>query len=363
VPPSHGNIVGQTALHIAALWGSVETMEVILNAGADPNIQNRMKMTPLHCAIRGTFQCFRETHPHRLRCVRLLLETGADVELRDASGRNAMESIDDAVQESRTRKMGNVEEEMEEMREELSKGLGGGASGASQLAICIETLDLEGLHKCLSGNTNIGLAASSQMEKNKGLLAAAEKFKSFVDEQHTIGRAYELLRDVIHALLEGDADPNTFPMIPNTPSPLEGAPLHIVTSSVCSSITTMAPPSSEIVSEVGSAIVRELRLHGAKLGSVTMALLPDAAKRGRVRAVEFLLRSAGVDPNYRGRQGMTSLILASRSGRTDVVKFLLENESSDIVGIADDAGKGAIDYARANGKEDIVRLLLEKGAR
>ena len=166
-----------------------------------------------------------------------------------------------------------------------------------------------------------------------------------------------------HALLEANADPNTFPMIPNTPSPLEGAPLHIVTSSVCSSITTMAPPSSEIVSEVGSAIVRELRSHGAKLGSVTMALLPDAAKRGRVRAVEFLLRSAGVDPNYRGRQGMTSLILASRSGRTDVVKFLLEKESSDIVGITDDAGKGAIDYARANGKEDIVRLLLEKGAR
>lgn len=54
---------------------------------------------------------------------------------------------------------------------------------------------------------------------------------------------------------------------------------------------------------------------------------------------------------------MTALHLAARSGKSDVVQFLLTIDSIDL-SIADDAGKKAIDYARANGKDEIVALLL-----
>ena len=134
---------------------------------------------------------------------------------------------------------------------------------------------------------------------------------------------------------------------------MEEASLHIITSSICS-----ASPSDFAV-EVAAEIIKDLRSRNAKVGSVTMALLPSAAHRGKLHAVKFLIESVGVDPNFRGRQGMPSLILASRSGKIDIVKLLLECDSLDL-GISDDVGKEAMDYASANGKEEIVALLLER---
>lgn len=193
---------------------------------------------------------------------------------------------------------------------------------------------------------------------NKGLLAVVQKFKKLVDENSmdaTDGQ-YKSMRDIIHCLLEAGADPNTHPMFADTPSPLEEAPLHIISSTICTS-TSITPLSAHIVADIAKEIIQDLLSHGAKISSVTMDLLPSAAHRGKLHGVKFMIDSVGVNVNFRGRQGMTSLILASRSGKTDVVKLLLENDSLDL-GIAGDAGKKAIDYASANGKEEIVALLL-----
>ena len=92
---------------------------------------------------------------------------------------------------------------------------------------------------------------------------------------------------------------------------------------------------------------------------MTKELLPHAANRGKLHAVEFLIKDVGADPNLRSRQGMTSLILAARAGKTDVVKLLLQFESLD-VDIVDDAGKRAFDYATTNNRQEIVSLLTER---
>ena len=39
-PTDSANQMGQTALHIAALWGNVEAMEVLLELGCDASIRN-----------------------------------------------------------------------------------------------------------------------------------------------------------------------------------------------------------------------------------------------------------------------------------------------------------------------------------
>jgi len=197
VPPSHGNMVGQTALHIAALWGSVESMELLINAGANVDAQNQIaQMTPLHCAIRGTFQSFKQTHERRVQCVRLLLQAGADCSLCDMKGKDAFGCIDAALRESNMRKMGpvNIEEEMKEMREVLrSAGV-----NVSELGRCIDAMDVEGVKRCLGGGVGEeGDGAVSHMEVEKSLLVASEKFRALVDEDGAKGGECESLRRIM----------------------------------------------------------------------------------------------------------------------------------------------------------------------
>lgn len=352
IPPSHSNVVGQTALHIAALWGSVEAMEALILAGADVNAQNQIaKMTPLHCAIRGTFQSFQETHERRVQCVRLLLRAGADAAICDMKGKDAFGCIDVAVREAGVRQAGaNVEEEMEEMRRVLKTC---GAS-ASELGRCIDEMDAEGVGRCLGGGD-----APAPTEVEKGLLTAAEKFKDLLDEGSADGRRYESIGRIMKLLLDAGADANAHPPVSSTPSPLSEAPLHLVSSGLCSAYST-SPASASAAANSAADVARDLLAHGAKVCSATMALLPGAAHRGKVESVKFLIDAVGVDPNYRWRQGMTGLILASRSGKVDVVRSLLEYDALDL-GVTDDAGKSAMDYATANGKAEIVELLGRRG--
>ena len=53
VDPSYGNSIAQTALHIAALWGSLDAGRALLEAGAKIDAQNTLSgATPLHMAVQ-----------------------------------------------------------------------------------------------------------------------------------------------------------------------------------------------------------------------------------------------------------------------------------------------------------------------
>ena len=71
------NVIGQTALHIAALWGNVDTLEFLLLSGADMDAQNQNGQTPLHFASAKGMS----------KCVQLLLGAGADPTLTTSGGR------------------------------------------------------------------------------------------------------------------------------------------------------------------------------------------------------------------------------------------------------------------------------------
>lgn len=329
-------------------WVSAESMELLIKAGANVNAQNRIaQTTPLHCAIRGTFQSFKDTHPRRVKCAKLLLENGADGKLCDVRGKDAFEFIDDVILEAKVRRVGDIEEEMKEMREALE----GAGLMKSQLVQSIDALDTKGVKDCLCRGEE------DEKSKSKALLAAVEKFKVLVDERSCNVGSYDSLKDIIHALLDVGADSNARPT--NALSLVE-APLHIITSCICSAYSG-APKSESLPADVAGEIIHDLIAHGAgffgQIDAVTSALLPSSAHKGKIEAVKFLTKTVGVDPNFCGRQGMTALHLAARSGKIDVVKFLLTIGSIDL-SIADDAGKMAIDYARANGKDEIVALLL-----
>jgi ankyrin repeat protein len=89
--PSSANPMGQSALHIAAIWGSMQVGELLIEAGATVEAHNKMGgITPLMCAAqRG-----------RTEFARMLLSRGADPKTQDESGRVAfMFAEDDELRE------------------------------------------------------------------------------------------------------------------------------------------------------------------------------------------------------------------------------------------------------------------------
>jgi ankyrin repeat protein len=63
-----------TPLHFAALYGSVESVRILLAAGADPNVRNKSDATPLMFAA------------YSLEKTRLIVEKGGDVNAKTTDG-------------------------------------------------------------------------------------------------------------------------------------------------------------------------------------------------------------------------------------------------------------------------------------
>ena len=84
IPASHSNALGQSSLHICAMWGSLDCMEVLIEHGADVNAANMLNGdTPLHVAVSS----HKTTADTKKKLVDVLVEAGADPDLRDYGGK------------------------------------------------------------------------------------------------------------------------------------------------------------------------------------------------------------------------------------------------------------------------------------
>jgi ankyrin repeat protein len=75
------NNLGDTPLHTVCTWGNVESVKLLLEAGAKVNALGDRGSTPLFNAVMG----------ENLEVVNLLLASGADIEARTVDGRSAIE--------------------------------------------------------------------------------------------------------------------------------------------------------------------------------------------------------------------------------------------------------------------------------
>lgn len=66
-PPDASNVIGQTALHFASMWGHADAVSALLDAGADNNVTNDDELTPLFYAVRKG----------QAEVVKILLDRGA----------------------------------------------------------------------------------------------------------------------------------------------------------------------------------------------------------------------------------------------------------------------------------------------
>jgi ankyrin repeat protein len=118
-------------------------------------------------------------------------------------------------------------------------------------------------------------------------------------------------------------------------------------------------------------VVELLLSHGAAVDAVarnrfanTPLLVGLLTRQGEVARV---LLAHGANVNFRQGEGVTALHEAAQSGDTDIVRMLLDAgaDPNARAGKLDDgrSGQSALDMARDGGHEDVVALLLSRGAR
>lgn len=84
VPVSHGNAMGQTALHIAVMWGHVESTTTLIELGAEVNKPNMVfGATSLHTVLQST----KLSEEVKYQIAKILSEAGADMGLEDRNGK------------------------------------------------------------------------------------------------------------------------------------------------------------------------------------------------------------------------------------------------------------------------------------
>jgi ankyrin repeat protein len=351
VSPSHANAFGQSALHIACLWGNKEAVEALLSHGANVKAQNRITgATPLHSCVQSS----KLPSMNRVECARMLFENGADAHLKDLYDMTALDALDAELERGYD---GELDDDyLNKMRQLLEEG------GKKELKLIpiVENYDFEGLVGCFQQNNdeeNFVEIDERDPRSGRTALWIAIHLLACNDEIISTDQMTSLLH-IIKLLLEKGSNPNAVPdkNISDSSTPILDnlLPIYIVCKTLDQEMAN-SDNMNEILTFTLKKVASLLMSHGA-ITSPCVPIMHEAARRGHVRTVEFCVETLGIDPNTKGRQGLTSLHFAARSGKVDVVELLLSLPFID-PSLVDDRGKTSLDAAMANDKHDIVNLL------
>ena len=403
------NQIGQTALHVAAIWGHVEVSNVLLIGGADVNAMNQFGLTPLHGAVQGD----------HVECVELLIESGADKMVRAGNG---LLPADVAKSDAMRVALGVA-------------ALEGHAAANARDHSALDQLLSAG--KCTvsdqdsDGNTILHLAVQSALGETMDLSGAGFKMLDLVlNHEHAKGlsTAQSLLNNdgltplhvaakggsvaVCEALLQSSSAP---PGVVNLASrrrdklhngqwgkknesgdleiigSADSTPLHMTVQALHDA-AELAQDEDEEEFEADVSLVSLLLRHGADANAVdvesqtplhiaiaaslhgVVRLLLEAKADMSLSCTTFgknntalhqatihrdapmveLLVAHGADVDAQGRDGWTPLGLAVRSNNVAVAKTLLQAKASPD---ADCNGKTPLELATTQGKQALVSLL------
>lgn len=374
VPPDVSNQMGQTALHIACLWGSFKVAEKLLDMGANVNIQNSRGQTPLHFAASAR-QRAKEV-------CEMLIKRGASKDIKDAGGRPPYEMADD---------------------DDIRTLLGGPDGRLFEYAATGALSELQGLLKNGSvpsvrvldskGRTALNIAISEkQLEIAKALLAHDPGCLDVPDSAGDTAvhcaidlgdpKVLQYLLDLKPHINYQNLNPSEYAagnwlLHGEAIMPVDKTPLHLAVEAgevECAKLLLSAGADVNILDfdkrsalhlaleQQEQELVELLVQSGANVNQTSqdfVSPLHFVAQRGP-GAVMKLLLDKGADVKLVNDDGWSALHLAARAGNAEKVQMLVVAGSA--VSAPNSQGNTPLHLASVNGHAAVCKVLLENGA-
>jgi ankyrin repeat protein len=325
---------------------TVEAVEALIEGGANVNAQNNLTGgSPLHMVVQSSKGSSAQT----LAVTDALIQAGADLNLADNYGNlpahHATSNPDPDLSKVLVQRLQPV---------------------ASPLFQALADGDASAVEQLLSSNHDGSLVASKYCGHTALQVCVSDLLtmvtKSLEEEdistQETTTQKTSQLLAILKTLLTAGSDPNVGSV--GAEDEEDEPPLH----RICCALRQAYKQNSQgpgqglvvdvmdLLQEVAGLLLKA----GATVETVTSQLLHEAARRNETNMARFLVETLHVDPNGKGRQGMTPLQFAARSGRMEILHYFLSLSSMDVQA-KDDRGQTALDAARVNQKEDVVAAL------
>ncbi|XP_019651801.2 ankyrin repeat domain-containing protein 27 isoform X3 [Ailuropoda melanoleuca] len=307
-----GNEKGDTPLHIAARWGYQGIIETLLQNGASTEIQNRLKETPLKCALNSKILSIMEAHHLPLERRRRSSEVPVQPPQRP---------VDSISQASSTSSFSSV---LASSRQEEPKK------------------DYREVEKLLRA------VADGDLEMVRYLLEWTEEDLDELEDAVSVADV-----EFCHPLCQ----------CPKC-APAQKKLAKIPASGLGVNVTNQDGSSPLHVAALHGRVdlIPLLLKHGADAGArnVDQAVpLHLACQKGHFQVVRYLLDS-NAKPNKKDVSGNTPLIYACSNGHHEVAALLLQHGAS--INISNNKGNTALHEAVIEKHVFVVELLLLHGA-
>jgi ankyrin repeat protein len=302
----------------------LDAMRKLLEAGADPNEQDRDGRTPLHILVDG----------YGVGVVRLFIEFGADKNAADKTGVTPMQLATPDVTAVLADK-GPQADLMAFVEKGDLAGVKGLLEKDPQLVYAVAGADRTALHvAAFAGRKDI-----AELLLDKGADPKRSDARGMTPLHDAARRGYPQVAELLLA---------------------RGAPVEAKTKDAGATPIICVFWLMNSVDREGTANVLLTRNPDLKVRDASgMTALHWAIAAGSRTAVRTMVEK-GADLQARDNEGNTPLFQAVFRNDMDLLRYLLDKGSN--IQVADKAGETALHHAISNGHGEIAELLIGRGA-